>query len=245
MTEVRQRWRRRFDSSGARKAHRPPGSPHSTPSKSRTARGYGSPPSRCGPAKYRGWSNPRAPGSRARSLRACQVLRPRRVARALALARSVLLHSAIQTASAPGICFLSRLNGWPARTPTDASPTPSRMPAHGSGPMWFAIPSSQWTCTAYSLPVSRRTCVKTLEAVASAQQKKRTCDPGESLMRERHSIRINLAPERSAGWFSHSQDPNRTYARREKPSTGPSIVSAGGFILHAVYDRVRFSARWR
>ena len=36
----------------------------------------------------------------------------------------------------------------------------SRMPAHGSGPMWFAIPSSQWTCTTYSLPVSRRTCVK-------------------------------------------------------------------------------------
>jgi hypothetical protein len=30
--------------------------------------------------------------------------------------------------------------------------------ACGSGPMWFAIPSSQWTC---SLPVSRRTCVKT------------------------------------------------------------------------------------
>jgi hypothetical protein len=38
------------------------------------------------------------------------------------------------------------------------------MRAHGSGPMWFAIPSSQWTCTTYSLPVSRRTCVKTFEA---------------------------------------------------------------------------------
>ena len=43
------------------------------------------------------------------------------------------------------------------RSPTDASPTSSRMPAHGSGPMWFAIPSSRWTCTTYSLPVSRRT----------------------------------------------------------------------------------------
>ena len=32
-----------------------------------------------------------------------------------------------------------------------------RWPAHGSGPMWFAIPSSQRTCTVYSLPVSRRT----------------------------------------------------------------------------------------
>jgi hypothetical protein len=53
-------------------------------------------------------------------------------------------------------------------------------------------------------------CVKTLEAVASTQQEKRTCDPGESFMRERHSVRINLAPERSAGGFSRSQDPKRT-----------------------------------
>jgi hypothetical protein len=35
------------------------------------------------------------------------------------------------------------------------------MPAHGLGPMWVATPSSQWTCTTYSLPVSRRTCAKT------------------------------------------------------------------------------------
>jgi hypothetical protein len=53
-----------------------------------------------------------------------------------------MLPSATQTASAPGISFLSRLNGWPVRSPTDASPTSSRMPAHGSGPMRFAIPSS-------------------------------------------------------------------------------------------------------
>ena len=69
--------------------------------------------------------------------------------------------SATQTASAPGISFLSRLNGWPAHSPADASPTSSRTPAHGSGPMWVATPSSQRTCTSYSLPVSRRTCVKT------------------------------------------------------------------------------------
>ena len=37
---------------------------------------------------------------------------------------------------------LSRLNGWPAHTPADASPVPSRAPAHGSGPMRFASPSS-------------------------------------------------------------------------------------------------------
>jgi hypothetical protein len=54
-------------------------------------------------------------------------------------------------------------------------------------------------------------CVKTLEAVASAQQKNRIWDLGESFVRERHSVRINLAPERAAEWFSHSQDPERSW----------------------------------
>ena len=36
---------------------------------------------------------------------------------------------------------LSRLDGQPARSPTDASPDPSRNPAHGSGPVWIATPS--------------------------------------------------------------------------------------------------------
>jgi hypothetical protein len=31
---------------------------------------------------------------------------------------------------------------WPARSPVNASQTPSRKPAHGSGSMWFATPSS-------------------------------------------------------------------------------------------------------
>src|SRR5271166_5302775 len=35
-----------------------------------------------------------------------------------------------------------RLNGWPMHSPADASPTPSRMPTHGSGPTWIATPSS-------------------------------------------------------------------------------------------------------
>ena len=52
---------------------------------------------------------------------------------------------------------LSRLDGWPMRFPADASPSPSRTTPHGSGPMWSATPSSQWTCTTHSLPVSRRT----------------------------------------------------------------------------------------
>src|SRR5207344_2941944 len=51
---------------------------------------------------------------------------------------------------------LSRLNGWPMRSPVNASPKPSRATAHDSGPMWIATPSSQGTCTLYSLPVSRR-----------------------------------------------------------------------------------------
>ena len=42
-------------------------------------------------------------------------------------------------------------------TPVNASPRPSRATAHDSGPMWIANPSSQGTCTLYSLPVSRRT----------------------------------------------------------------------------------------
>ena len=36
---------------------------------------------------------------------------------------------------------LSRLDGQPARSPADASPGPSRDPAHGSGPVWIATPS--------------------------------------------------------------------------------------------------------
>src|SRR5262249_50765826 len=51
---------------------------------------------------------------------------------------------------------LSRLNGWPMRSPVNASPWPSPAAAHDSGPMWIATPSSQGTCTLYSLPVSRR-----------------------------------------------------------------------------------------
>ncbi len=49
---------------------------------------------------------------------------------------------AIRTASAPRTIKLTWLNGWPMHSPTDASPTPSRMPAHGLGPIRFAIPSS-------------------------------------------------------------------------------------------------------
>ena len=53
--------------------------------------------------------------------------------------------------------ILLRLNGWPVISPTDASPSPSPMPTHGSGPVWLAPPSPCRTLTDYSLLVSRRT----------------------------------------------------------------------------------------
>jgi hypothetical protein len=59
--------------------------------------------------------------------------------------------------SAPEFITLLQLNGWPIRSPTDASQPSSRRTAHGSGATWVATPSSQWTFTTYSLPVSRRT----------------------------------------------------------------------------------------
>src|SRR3954452_10111577 len=46
-----------------------------------------------------------------------------------------------------------RTNGWPMCSPTDASPTPSRVPTHGSGPVRIATPSPWGTFTSYSLPV--------------------------------------------------------------------------------------------
>ena len=75
--------------------------------------------------------------------------------------RNALIRVAFRNVNAVGTreFGLSRLHGWPARSPTDASPTSSRLPAHGLGPMWVASPSSWGTFTSYSLPVSRRTDV--------------------------------------------------------------------------------------
>src|SRR6266566_5247249 len=74
--------------------------------------GYGSSPSRCGPAAIAERSIARSPSSRARSVCTCQVLRPRRVVRTLRWCVRNVLPSALETASAPGD-WLSRLNGWP------------------------------------------------------------------------------------------------------------------------------------
>ena len=75
----------------------------------------------------------RSPGSRAKSVRTCQCLRPRRAVWALALSRPSVLPSVTGTTSAPGMRVLSRLNGWPMRSPVNASPIPSRASAHDFG----------------------------------------------------------------------------------------------------------------
>src|SRR6266436_2992569 len=73
------------------------------------------------------------------------------------------------TASAPRTALLSPLNTSPVRAPVNASRTASQQcPAHDSGPMWIATPSPWWTCTTYSLPVSRRTSSLTCPARQSA-----------------------------------------------------------------------------
>ena len=97
--------------------------------------GYGSSPSRHGPVQHTCWRWPtmRSPGSRAKSFRTCQCLRPRRAGWALALSRPSVLPSVSGTTSAPRMRVLSRLNGWPVRSPVNASPMPSRAAAHDSG----------------------------------------------------------------------------------------------------------------
>src|SRR5690242_9502680 len=120
--------------------------------------GYGSSPSRCGPARQApvGREISRFP----RKERPCMpgsLTTPGR--RTLALARPFVWPSVTVTTSAPGTVALSRLDGRPARSPADASPGPSRGPTHGSGPVWLARPSLRRTSTSYSLPVSRRTTV--------------------------------------------------------------------------------------
>src|SRR5271166_1703626 len=115
--------------------------------------GYDSSSSRRGPAVSSRRPNPRPPGSRAKSFRTCSgsSTTPDWVsARVIALP---MLPSVILNTSASGNIKLSRLDGWPMRSPVNASPASSRIPTHDSGPVWFARPSLRGTCTLYSLPV--------------------------------------------------------------------------------------------
>ena len=79
------------------------------------------------------WSDVGSPGSRARNFRTCQCLRPRRAVWALAISRPSVLLSVNGTTSAPEMRQLSRLNGWPMRSPVNASLMPSRAAAHELG----------------------------------------------------------------------------------------------------------------
>jgi hypothetical protein len=47
-------------------------------------------------------------------------------------------------------------------------------------------------------------------SVADTKQKKRSCNVVESFVLEKHSLRINVAPEQLAKWFSHGRDPMQT-----------------------------------
>jgi hypothetical protein len=49
--------------------------------------------------------------------------------------------------------LISELNGWPARTPIDASPAMLPPPAHDTGPWWLATPSMSDSFIPYSMPV--------------------------------------------------------------------------------------------
>src|SRR5258705_3591845 len=73
-------------------------------------------PTRTSAARMWRWPTMRSPGSRAKSVRTCQCLRPRRAVWALALSRPSVLPSVSGTTSAPGMRVLSRLNGWPMRS---------------------------------------------------------------------------------------------------------------------------------
>ena len=96
------------------------------------------------------------------------------------------------------IVLLSRLNGWPARSPVNASPTSSRGPAHDSGPMRLATSSSRWTCTTYSLPVSRRT------PPLRIQQSQKSQAPYPPLQQG--------SAHRKVGIFRHQQASRRTFS---------------------------------
>jgi hypothetical protein len=121
--------------------------------------GYGSSPLRHGPEQHAQrccWPTVRSPGSRTR--RTCQVLRPRRIFEALAIdARLRFAFGKTALRRHPRCCLFRGSIAWPMRSPVNASPTPSRAPAHDPGSIWVASPFIVGTCTPYFLPVSRRT----------------------------------------------------------------------------------------
>ena len=82
-----------------------------------------------------------------------QGLRLRGVHKRLAIniAHDVAFPLSGQSRHAEGM--ISELNGWPARTPVNASPAVLPSPAHDSGPRWIATPFLCGSFIRYSMPV--------------------------------------------------------------------------------------------
>src|SRR5271166_3779628 len=157
-----------------------------------------------------------------------------------------MLPSAIGTASAPGTIFLPRLDGRPAHSPADASPSTSRPPTQGSGPMRIATPSSCRTFTDYSLPVSRRSPIGNRLAVPCAKNwlspglqtstasSTRCCDEWNKLVdRPRRIMSIDGAngPTRnSESWYNSSIGGiSATASQRAPMATSPSRLNELSF----------------
>jgi hypothetical protein len=69
-----------------------------------------------------------------------RALRLRRVLRALALARPLVLPSALMNDVGTPIAIISQLNTLPACAPVNASMAALRLATHDSGSGWFATP---------------------------------------------------------------------------------------------------------
>ena len=82
-----------------------------------------------------------------------------------------------------------------------------------AGILRMSAPGANRTCRDRENDVNDPGCVKTLQAVVNAQHKNRACSLGESFMHHQRFARINVALERAAKWFSHSQDPSAISAR--------------------------------
>jgi hypothetical protein len=148
--------------------------------------------------------NERSPGSRTKSLRTCQGLRPRRTERRLAMSSPPISPSAVTKASAPGtITFRGSMAGLCVPLPT-LRPEPRGSMTHGSGPMRIANPSSQRTFTTYSSQVSRRTVTVILihhRRVDAGKRLRTYCaiGDGENCMCPRHDVMRSDVVEVDAG----------------------------------------------
>jgi hypothetical protein len=122
----------------------------------------------CADHPTKAWPVLSSPGSRLRSVHACWGSQTAQSPRSTRV--SVLLDIAFHPPTSVGALDkqLSRRNTPPTCSPTDFSSVPSRRPPHGSGPEWFARPSPEWTCTIYSLPVSRQIWALCHMALANA-----------------------------------------------------------------------------